>query len=44
LKPPKGVETRTEVLELIETTPVSIARATRSAFAPSRVQTEPESP
>src|SRR5687767_10593555 len=44
LKPPKGVDTRTEVLELIETTPDSIARAVRTAFAPSRVHTEPESP
>jgi hypothetical protein len=44
LKPPNGVETRTELFELIEITPVSIARATRSARAPSRVQTEPERP
>ena len=44
LKPPNGVETRTEVFELIESTPVSIARATRSARPPSRVQIEPESP
>ena len=36
--------TRTELFELIDSTPVSIARATRSARAPSRVQIEPESP
>src|ERR1700730_7513180 len=35
---------RTEVFELIDSTPVSIARATRNALAPSRVQTDPESP
>ena len=44
LKPPNGVDTRTDVLELIDSTPVSIARATRSALAPSRVQIEPERP
>jgi hypothetical protein len=44
LKPPKGVFTRTDVLELMEIVPVSIARATRSARAPSRVQIDPESP
>ncbi len=44
LKPPNGVETRTELFELTERTPVSSARATRSARAPSRVQIEPESP
>ena len=44
LKPPNGVETRTELFELIESTPVSSARATRSARAPSRVQIEPERP
>ena len=44
LKPPNGVEGRTDEFELIDRTPVSIARATRSARAPSRVQIEPESP
>ena len=32
------------MFELTERTPASIARATRSARAPSRVQIEPESP
>jgi hypothetical protein len=41
LKPPNGVVTRTEVFELIEIVPVSRARATRSAFAPSFVQIAP---
>ncbi len=44
LEPPNGVLTRTEVFALIESTPVSIERATRSARAPSRVQIEPERP
>ena len=44
LEAPKGVETRTEVFELTESTPLSTARATRSALAPSRVQIEPDSP
>ena len=44
LKPPNGVLTRTEVFELIDSTPASTARATRSARAPSRVQIEPERP
>ena len=44
MKPPKGVATRTEVFELIDTTPDSTARATRSALAPSRVHTDPDSP
>jgi len=39
-----GVETRTELFELIESTPVSIARAIRSALAPSRVQIDPDRP
>src|ERR687888_1191213 len=44
LKPPNGVETRTDVFELTERTPVSSARATRSARAPFSVQIEPERP
>jgi hypothetical protein len=44
LKPPNGVATRTDVFEFTDRTPVSIARATRSARAPSRVQTEPDRP
>ncbi len=44
LKPPNGVLTRTEVFELIDSVPVSSARATRIARAPSRVQIEPDSP
>jgi hypothetical protein len=44
LKPPNGVLTRTEVFELIDRVPVSIARATRSARAPSRVQIDPDRP
>ena len=44
LKPPNGVCTRTEVFALTERTPASVARATRSARAPSRVQIEPERP
>src|SRR6266571_2052908 len=42
LKPPNGVDTRTDEFELIERTPASIARATRSALAPFSVQIEPE--
>ena len=38
------VVTRTDEFELTLRTPVSIARATRSARAPSRVQIDPESP
>src|SRR2546430_2464986 len=44
LKPPNGVDGLTDELELIESTPVSSARATRSARAPFSVQIEPESP
>jgi hypothetical protein len=44
LKPPNGVDTRTEEFELTDRTPLSTARATRSARAASRVQIEPESP
>src|SRR5205823_13522827 len=44
LKPPNGVVTRTEVLELIEIVPVSRARATRMARPELDVQTEPERP
>ena len=44
LNPPNGVCTRTEPFELTEMAPVSSARATRIARAPSRVQIEPESP
>ena len=44
LKPPKGVETRTELLELMLSTPLSSARATRSARAPFSVQMEPDNP
>jgi len=42
--PPNGVTTRTELFEFSESTPVSIARATRNARAPSRVQMEPDRP
>ena len=35
---------RTDEFELIERTPVSIARATRNARAPFDVQIEPERP
>src|SRR5207245_6137285 len=42
--PPNGVVTRTELFELIERTPVSIARAMRSARAESRVHTGPDRP
>ena len=38
------LEGRTDEFELIERMPVSIARATRNARPPSRVQIEPESP
>jgi hypothetical protein len=44
LKPPNGVCTRTDVFAFTDSTPASVARATRSARAPSRVQIEPESP
>ena len=44
LKPPNGVETRTELFELMLSTPVSSARATRSARLPFCVQIEPERP
>ena len=44
LKPPNGVETRTELFELMLSTPASSARATRSARAPFCVQIEPERP
>src|SRR5579863_7701502 len=44
LNPPNGVETRTEELLLMDRTPVSRARATRSARAPLVVQMDPESP
>src|SRR5580700_6464989 len=44
LKPPNGVETRTEELLLIEITPVSSALATRTARAPLVVQIEPDNP
>ena len=44
LNPPNGVETRTEEFLLIERTPVSSARATRSARAPFAVQIEPDRP
>src|SRR5436853_6820166 len=44
LKPPNGVVTRTEVLELIEMVPVSSARATRIARPALEVQTDPDSP
>ena len=39
-----GVAVRTEEFELMESTPASSARATRSARPPTRVQIEPESP
>ena len=39
-----SVDTRTEVFELIDSTPESIARTTRIPLAPSRVQTEPDRP
>src|SRR5262249_18031559 len=44
LKPPNGVVGRTELFELTDSTPVSSARATRIARAPSRVQIEPDRP
>src|SRR5512143_1933338 len=44
LEPSERVLTRTEVLELTDTVPVSIARATRSARPASRVHTEPDNP
>src|SRR5579862_4758769 len=44
LNPPNGVETRTDELLLMESTPVSRARATRNARAPLVVQIDPESP
>src|SRR2546423_4114362 len=44
LKPPNGVVTRTDVLELIEIVPVSSARATRIARPALFVQIDPESP
>src|SRR5580698_7301272 len=44
LNPPNGVDTRTEELLLTESTPVSSARATRSARAPLLVQIEPDKP
>ena len=44
LEAAEGVATRTEVLELTDRVPVSMARATRRARARSRVQTEPERP
>ena len=44
LKPPNGVDTRTELFEFTDSTPDSTARATRSARPPSRVQIEPDSP
>ena len=42
--PPNGVCTRTELFELTDSTPVSSARATRRARAPSRVQIDPDRP
>ena len=42
--PPNGVVTRTDEFEFSERSPLSIARATCSARAPLRVQTEPLSP
>src|SRR5450755_3284618 len=44
LKPPNGVETRTDELLLMDSTPVSSARATRSARAPLVVQIDPDNP
>jgi hypothetical protein len=44
LKPPNGVCTRTELLELTDRLPDSTPRATRSARPESRVQIEPERP
>ena len=44
LKPPNGVETRTLEFELMLSTPLSSALATRSARAPLVVQIEPDSP
>jgi hypothetical protein len=44
LKPPNGVWTRTEVFAFTERTPASVARATRKARAPSRVQIDPDRP
>src|SRR6267142_761155 len=44
LKPPNGVVTRTELLELIEMVPVSSARATRIARPAFEVQIDPDRP
>src|SRR5208283_6134386 len=44
LKPPNGVQYRTDEFEFTEIVPVSTARATRKARPRSRVQIEPESP
>src|SRR5690348_1310530 len=44
LKPPKGVEYRTEECEFTDRLPLSTARATRSARPRSRVQIEPDRP
>src|SRR5215467_6891342 len=44
LKPPNGVQYRTDECEFTERLPDSIPRLTRSARPTSRVQIEPESP
>ena len=44
MKPPNGVATRTDVFVLIDSTPVSTARDTRTARPRSRVQIEPDRP
>src|SRR6476619_1399549 len=44
LKPPNGVEYRTEECELTERLPDSTPRATRSARPTSRVQIDPDRP
>src|SRR3712207_4492259 len=44
LKPPNGVEYRTDEFEFTERVPLSTARATRSARPTSRVHIEPDRP
>jgi hypothetical protein len=44
LKPPNGVQYRTEECEFTDRLPVSTARATRMARPTSEVQIEPDSP
>src|SRR4029077_6224249 len=44
LNPPKGVQYRTDELELTDSVPVSTSRATRRARPRSRVQSDPDRP